>query len=124
MRPLFLVTAGMGLALALPAVAQSTGPSSPPANQHPQSGSQAGTSGSGGVPIRQKIQQDLEQAGFKNVQVMPESFLVRAQNKDGQSVLMVINPDSVTAVTMAGGGGTTGAPHAGSGSATGGNATK
>ena len=30
---------------------------------------------------------------------MPQSFLVRAKDKSGDPVMMVINPDSVTAVT-------------------------
>ena len=30
---------------------------------------------------------------------MPESFLVRAKDRDGNPVMMVINPDSVLAVT-------------------------
>ncbi len=30
---------------------------------------------------------------------MPSSFLVRAKDKSGNPVMMVINPDSVTAVT-------------------------
>ncbi len=33
---------------------------------------------------------------------MPESFLVRAKDKDGNPVMMVIKPDSFTAVTVAG----------------------
>jgi hypothetical protein len=30
---------------------------------------------------------------------MPESFLVRAKDPSGNPIMMVINPDSVTAVT-------------------------
>jgi hypothetical protein len=29
---------------------------------------------------------------------MPESFLVRAKDKSGNPVMMVVNPDSVTAI--------------------------
>ncbi|MDJ0387838.1 hypothetical protein QMO56_06905 [Roseomonas sp. E05] len=49
------------------------------------------------------MKQDLEQAGFTNVRVMPQSFLVRANDKQGRPVMMVINPDSITAVTAVGG---------------------
>jgi hypothetical protein len=30
---------------------------------------------------------------------MPSSFLVRANDQDGNPVMMVVNPDSVTAIT-------------------------
>ena len=97
MRPFFLAAAtGAALALALPAVAQTT----PPASNSGAQGQQAGDAGQ----VRQKLKQDLEQSGFTNVQVMPESFLVRAKDKQGRPVLMIVNPDSVTAITELGGG--------------------
>ncbi len=49
--------------------------------------------------VQARVKSNLEQAGFKNVQIMPSSFLVRATDTDGNPVMMVINPDSVTAVT-------------------------
>ncbi|MGE0225510.1 MAG: hypothetical protein AB7F35_23635 [Acetobacteraceae bacterium] len=49
--------------------------------------------------LQQQVRQDLEKAGFKNVQVMPRSFLVRAQDKQDRPVMMIINPDSVMSVT-------------------------
>jgi hypothetical protein len=42
---------------------------------------------------------NLQAAGFTNIQVMPSSFLVRANDQDGNPVMMVVNPDSVTAIT-------------------------
>ncbi len=55
-------------------------------------------------PIVQRIRRNLEQAGFTDIQLMPSSFLVRAKDKDGNPMMMVINPDSVTAVSEIGGG--------------------
>jgi hypothetical protein len=49
--------------------------------------------------IREQVQKNLQQAGYTDVKIMPESFLVRAKDKDGNPVMMVINPDSVTAIT-------------------------
>ena len=49
--------------------------------------------------IKARVKNNLEQAGFTNVQIMPSSFLVRAKDKEGNPVMMVINPDSVTAIT-------------------------
>jgi hypothetical protein len=49
--------------------------------------------------IATKLYQSLTQAGFTDVHVVPESFLVRAKDKDGNPVIMVVNPDSTTAIT-------------------------
>ena len=57
---------------------------------------------------RQKIMKNLQESGFTDIRIMPESFLVRAKDKDGNPVMMLINPDSITAVTDVQGGGKTG----------------
>ena len=49
--------------------------------------------------IQTQVQNNLQQAGFTDIQIMPSSFLVRAKDKAGNPVMMVISPDSVTAVT-------------------------
>jgi len=49
--------------------------------------------------IQAQVQNNLQQAGFTDIQIMPSSFLVRAKDKAGNPVMMVISPDSVTAVT-------------------------
>ena len=54
---------------------------------------------SGSTSIRLQVKQNLEQAGFTDIRVMPESFLVRAKDRTGNPVMMIINPDSFTAVT-------------------------
>ena len=66
--------------------------------------------------ISAKLRQSLTQAGFTDVHVMPESFLVRAKDRDGNPVMMVVNPDSVTSVTAVGGANGTGSSGAGSSS--------
>jgi len=53
--------------------------------------------------IQAQVKNNLAQAGFSDIRIMPESFLVRAKDRDGNPVMMVINPDSVTAVTAASG---------------------
>ena len=110
-----LIATGLTLALALPAAAQST-QSQSSGNSTMQSGQQTGMNGQNSMHVQQKVKQDLEQAGFTNVQVMPESFLVRAKDKEGRPVMMVINPDSITAVTEVGGSGQSGSSSSGSGS--------
>jgi len=56
--------------------------------------------------IAQKIRSNLEQAGFKNIKLMPSSFIVQAQDHDNNTVVMVINPSSVEAITEQGNPGT------------------
>ncbi len=51
--------------------------------------------------IRQQVQQNLSKAGYTDIKIMPESFLVRAKDPSGNPIMMVINPDSVAAVTFA-----------------------
>lgn len=82
----------LALGLALPAAAQQ--------KQAPDTPAAAGNQVNGGdqTLTRMKVQKDLEQAGFTEVQVIPESFFVRAKNKEGQSVMMVIEmPGRATA---------------------------
>ena len=46
-----------------------------------------------------RLRADLGKAGFTDITVMPSSFLVRAKDSQGNPVMMVINPDSLTEVT-------------------------
>jgi hypothetical protein len=86
--------------LAGPALAQSTSTSATGSHQ-------PGTSATGKTPGNQvsvdtqkRIRQSLEQSGFKNVQVAPGSFVVRAQSPDGSRVLMEVSPDHVAGVVF------------------------
>ena len=110
----FLAATGLILAFALPAAAQSTQspPHSSPGSTNPEQQSSA-AGGQNNMAVQQHMKQDLEQAGFTNVQVMPESFLVRAHDKQGRPVMMVINPDSITAVTQVSGSGQSGSGSSG-----------
>ena len=94
-----LALAATALLLAAPAFAQS---SSSPHSSNSTSSSSSSMSASDITQLRQKIKHDLEQDGFTNVHVVPDSFLVNAQNKQGQPVVMIINPHSVFSVTQVG----------------------
>ena len=56
------------------------GPSAPAADQF--------------ATTRDEVRARLEEAGFSNIQIMSESFLVRAIGPDGSPVVMVVHPDS------------------------------
>jgi hypothetical protein len=49
---------------------------------------------------QQKIRQSLEQSGFKDIRVVPETFVVRAQAPDGSRIVMLLSPDQMTEVMM------------------------
>jgi hypothetical protein len=50
--------------------------------------------------MSQKLHDDLTKAGFTDINIMPASLLVRAKDSQGNSVVMLINSDSLTAVTQ------------------------
>ncbi len=109
------ITAALGASLAATAFAQTS-------NTSPGAGGQGNTPQSGPA-VQHQVQQDLQQAGFTDIQIMPQSFLVRAKDKHGNPVMMVINPDSITAVTKmqdsGQGSGTTGSANGSSGTSSG-----
>ncbi len=84
--------------IALPAVAQTNS-----ANQNSDPAVTGSTFSQTQNPpaLRQQVQQNLSKAGFTDIKIMPESFLVRAKDPNGNPIMMVINPDSVAAVTYA-----------------------
>jgi len=75
------------------------------ANQNPQGANQNGqgaNQNANGNPaagdasaFHDQVKNGLQQAGFSDVQVVPRSFLVRAKDKDGQLVTMLINGNSI-----------------------------
>ena len=62
-----------------------------PQNQSPK----IGETGSN-VATTQKIRQDLQNAGFTDIKVVAESFVVQAKSKDGDPVLMTIGPHGMS----------------------------
>jgi hypothetical protein len=52
-----------------------------------------------GFGIRQQLAANLTKAGFTDVKIVPEAFLVQATNKSGDPVMMFISPDSMTVFT-------------------------
>jgi hypothetical protein len=48
--------------------------------------------------MSQKLRDDLTKAGFTDITIMPASLIVRAKDAQGNSIMMVINPDSLTDV--------------------------
>jgi hypothetical protein len=55
--------------------------------------------------IREALTQNLEKAGFTDVRVVPDSFLVQAKDSSGNPVTMFINPDSLEVLSTDNGSG-------------------
>ncbi len=83
--------------LSVPAFAQSN--TATPSASAPTTQSGSTSAAVNTVQAREKIMHDLQQDGFKNIRVAPESFLIHAENKQGEPVVMIINPDSVFSMT-------------------------
>jgi hypothetical protein len=82
MKTVGLVILAAGLATAGPSFAQS-----------------AATGSKGDAPTlaqANKVKQDLQNAGFADVKVVAESFVVQAKTKDGDPVVMTIGPRGMT----------------------------
>jgi hypothetical protein len=89
-RTLIVLLLGSGFAGSALAAMNSTGPTSAQNTApNPQ----------GPAHLGQKLRDDLTKAGFTNITIMPSSFLVRAKDSQGNPVMMIVNPDSLTEVT-------------------------
>jgi hypothetical protein len=63
-------------------------------------GGQSSPGASVSADTQQKIRQSLEQSGFKDIRVVPETFVVRAQAPDGSRIVMLLSPDQISEVVM------------------------
>jgi PRC-barrel domain len=55
-----------------------------------------------GSSLRQQLTTNLQQSGFTDINVVPDSFLVQAKDKSGNPVTMLIGPNSATEFTTIG----------------------
>jgi hypothetical protein len=56
----------------------------------------------------EKVTQDLQEAGFTDVKVLEDSFLIQAKTKDGNPVLMTLGPNGISAMEVSNASGTAG----------------
>ena len=96
MKALFIPVALLGIVLSGASFAQSS--------TNLQAGQQASQQRSSANPqthlTSRMVQQDLQNAGFTDVNVTPRGFLVRARAKDGSLVVMRIGPKSLAAIEV------------------------
>jgi hypothetical protein len=53
--------------------------------------------------LKEQLKDNLIKSGFTNVQVSPESFLIRAKDPQGNPIAMAITPDTFAAIEFGGG---------------------
>ena len=70
--------------------------SGPAFSQNAPNSSQSSANSSQNLAAAQQIQQDLKSAGFSDVKVVAESFVVQAKTKDGHPVVMTIGPHGMS----------------------------
>jgi len=46
-----------------------------------------------------QVKNELEKAGYRDIRIIPLSYLVQATDKGGNLAMMVVTPNSMTAVT-------------------------
>ena len=105
----FMSTLALALAVSGTAIAQSTtgatNPPSPNVTKQQNAGQQS-------VLTIDKLKQDLQNAGFSEVKVLQDAFLIQAKTKDGNPILMTIGPNGMSALEMSNSSGaTTGQAH-------------
>jgi hypothetical protein len=111
MRIMSLVVVSSLALAAAPAFAQNKGAGTAP-SANPQSNASVTQE------TQRAIRQSLESSGFKDIRIVPESYVVHAQAPDGSRIVMMVSPDEVQGVVI--NNGTSNAPPAQGGGANGG----
>lgn len=88
--------------LAAPAFAAMPGATAP----NPQAANPSQDAASNSMQVsrstQQKLEQSLEQSGFRDVTVAPRTFIIHARAPDGSHIVMVVGPDRAHGVIMSG----------------------
>jgi hypothetical protein len=95
MKTIWIATA-TGMLVSSAAMAQTAVTPAPLAAPATQAQTHASDMEMSGGNLRQKVKIELQQAGFTDVTMMPDSYLVQAKDKSGSPVMMMIKPNSVT----------------------------
>jgi hypothetical protein len=105
---IFLPALALALIGSAPGLAQSPGdatPSSAPTAAMPQTTATPQKAERSALTI-EKLTQDLQKAGFSEVIVLEDAFLVQAKTKDGHPILMSIGSNGISSLEVTNLGGT------------------
>jgi len=98
----FVPALALALAASAPAVAQSptaAPPSSPPVATVPQKPARSQKADQSALTI-EKLTQDMQRAGFSEVKVLEDTFLVQAKTKDGNPIFISVGPHGNSAMEV------------------------
>jgi hypothetical protein len=95
------ISLGAALLLAQPALAQK--PKQPNKSAEQNDAGQS-TPSQSSQSAAQLLRDNMQQSGFTKVQVVPQSFLIRAIDPQGNPITMVVTPDMVAGVAVQEGG--------------------
>ena len=62
-------------------------------------GTQATGTQANGASLRQTLSSNMEKAGYTDVKIMPDAYIVEAKNKSGDPVIMFLTLNSLTVFT-------------------------
>ena len=94
-----LLASTLAFALAVPgaAFAQSTTSATNPTSSDT---TKLPSSGQSSALTIDKVTQDLQKAGFTDVKLLEDAFLIQAKTKDGNPIIMTIGPNGVSGMEM------------------------
>ncbi len=105
MKSVFLPVFAVALAFSVPAFAQSEAggksgqtPQAVTGSQSEEGNASAASKANNLLTIN-KLKQDLQKAGFTDIQVISDSFVVQAKDKDGNPTVMSLSPGGVFAIS-------------------------
>jgi hypothetical protein len=101
MRSIFLPVLAAALALSTPALAQTESQNEAPGGMEPSTQESAAPSSTNSYNLLtiDKLTKDLEKAGFTNIRVLSDSFVVQAKDKNGNPTVMTLSPSGVFAIS-------------------------
>jgi hypothetical protein len=104
MRKSLFAAAALGLAVASPGFAQTSGSSRPGTAAAPGASGQSQAQQQQtprAHPVNQgQIRKQLSQAGFEDIRILDTAFLVQARTRDGNPVVMMINPPDLARMSQ------------------------
>ncbi len=109
MKSIAISALAVAFAIGTPAFAQSQDNASG-SNQGSPAGSMSQESNAGSsnhakaLLTINKLKQDLQKAGFSDVRILADSFVVQAKDKDGNPTVMSLSPSGVFAISALSGG--------------------
>ena len=94
MRSIVIPVLAAALAASCPAFAQNTS-----SGNASEQGNLSSSAGKNAVLSINKLKQDLQKAGFSDVRVIADLFVVQAKDKEGNPTIMTLSPSGVFAIS-------------------------